>query len=49
MSTGGASVWQPQDTCSPGLDCVDMFLTCPSQQINGINEVSISIGDWGGG
>jgi len=49
MNTGGASVWQPQDTCSPGSDCVDMFLTCPGQQINGINEVSISIGDWGGG
>lgn len=49
MNTWGASVWQPQDTCSPGSDCVDMFLTCPGQQINGINEVSISIGDWGGG
>lgn len=48
-SMRGASVWQPQDVCSPGSDCVDMFLTCPSQQINGINEVSISIGDWGGG
>lgn len=46
---GGCLCLAAPGRCSPGSDCVDMFLTCPGQQINGINEVSISIGDWGGG